>query len=188
MVGLRIETRRGINVYDNFAKNIKVQFNDEIPQRLSILLKKSVQDTIQKDWTGQAPSSGYGLSTGKLAKSWRSETRRSPGRITIKASSTLPYAGIHATGGTITGKPFLAIPLARAEQYWGTIDLKKALVVYGPPHGPAVLIRKAKINPKPIGSSLNYLELSARRFLDEHSARFSESFAKAWNKSGRGRG
>ena len=160
-----------------YDTRVKLYFSKELETKLAKDLNETVKKTIREDWYGRPPSSNYGLSGGRLRgpgedsvtliSSFKSRIKKTSNSLRVEAYSNRVYAGIHAEGGIIrpSGK-YLAIPLARA-MAWPSFDIEKARIIQyaTSTKGPAVLIRRAKIRPKPIGSPKNYLELSSERML-----------------------
>ena len=146
-------------------------------------LIREIQNVIQNDWGAQSwpePYMGQGrlqdsFSAGPILKYSNSQT--------IDVTSNSPYAAIHNRPETIVrpNGPWLAIPLARAEAFFGAGSLKKSLIWNDRYH-----IRKANITMKPKSSSKGYLTLAAERFQDKQGATVVSRIRSIWQKiSGR---
>jgi hypothetical protein len=178
----------------SYEKGVRFSFNRDLPKQLSEDLIKTVRQTIKEEWYDKSPSSAYGLSGGRLRgpsednvtllESFKSRVSSSGRTLKVEAYSTRPYAGIHATGGTIrpSGK-YLAIPLQRA-MAWPNFDVMKARIIqHGKSaQGPVVLIKSATIKPKPIGSSKNYLQLASDRMAKNVPITVSGKLQNLWSK------
>ena len=146
-------------------------------------LIKEIQNVIQNDWNAQSwpePYMGQGrlqdsFSAGPILKYSNSQT--------IEVTSNSPYAAIHNRPSTLVrpNGPWLAIPLARAEAFFGAGSLKKSLIWNDRYH-----IKKAVITMKPKGSSKGYLTIAAERFQDKQSTTITSRIRSIWQKiSGR---
>jgi hypothetical protein len=167
MVGIKMSTGKGFDFFAKLAGNLTVALDKTLPKALSESLVSTVGETIRKDWLDQSPSSGYGLSTGNLEKSWKGATFRAGNTLSIVAYTMNRYAGVHVTGRVINGNPILVIPMENALKYWGSeLDALVDSGVVGLLKNPmAIVVQRVTLKPKPINSSKNYLELAAERFL-----------------------
>ena len=177
-----------------YEKSTRFSLRRVVPEQLANNLNNAVRQTLREDWYGKGPSSGYGLSGGRLRgagednitleRSFQSSFRVEGNTVVISSKSDRPYAAIHATGDTILpSKQFLAIPLPRAMAYFGSIDKKARVMQYvASVGGPALLVKKVTIKPKPIGSSKNYLELAAERATPTVATTVTGRLQNIWNK------
>ena len=129
-----------------------------------------IRGAIRRDWGAQRwPESS--TSTRLEDSFYTGPIVQTSNGTSLSVSSNSPYAAIHNRSSTtilpING-PFLAIPLARAEAFFGSGSLVKSLIWNDKYH-----IKKATIEMKPKGSSIGYLDIAAARFEGKQAKRVS---------------
>ncbi len=140
-------------------------------------LIKEIRNVIRNDWQAQRwPDSS---TTTRLEDSFRAgPVLKYQNSRVLEVESTSPYAAIHNRSSTvITPKngPWLAIPLARAEAFFGTSSLVKSLIWNEKYH-----IKKATITMKPKGSVKGYLDIAAERFQEKQAITVVSRVRSLW--------
>ena len=142
-ISINLKKKGAITAIRKLYKGQDKMFND-----LMLKLGRRGQKEIRNQINIWTTNSGFNLphnTTPSLAKSFildRLTVSGNVGRISISSDS--PYAAIHNWGGTIHGKPFLAIPGARAMAFFNNPPVdKEDLTSQG-----NFLIKRAKIRPK----------------------------------------
>ena len=114
---------------------------------LMVALGRTGQSEIRKQIKLWTTASNTGLSTGALSESFKLESLTISGKVgRVVIGSDSAYALIHNAGGTIYGKPYLAIPGPRAIKFFKGSDpvtIANKLTSQG-----NFLIKQAVITPK----------------------------------------
>ena len=142
-ISINLKKKGAITAIRKLYKGQDKMFHD-----LMLKLGRRGQKEIRNQINIWTTNSGFNLphnTTPSLAQSFildRLTVSGNVGRISISSDS--PYAAYHNTGGIIYGKPFLAIPGARAMAFFNNPPVdKEDLTSQG-----NFLIKKAKITPK----------------------------------------
>lgn len=104
----RIGARKAVNA-------VTIQFQNEVGRQLNQHASNRSRGGIPS-----APGTPPGKATGTLARSWQVTPVRDdskladPLRPRVRLGSNLVYARIHEYGGTISGRPWLKIPVSLA--------------------------------------------------------------------------
>tara|TARA_R110000824_G_scaffold55027_5_gene151629 strand:+ start:9916 stop:10482 length:567 start_codon:yes stop_codon:yes gene_type:complete len=109
-----------------------------IAKKLPVVLKSQAIEAAEVaalflDQSTRQNLNKSGTSTGRLARSWKARVlEEESGGFSAGAYSDLPYAAIHETGGTISGKKgALAVPLTKEARAAGSPRNMQGLVFIG---------------------------------------------------------